>query len=721
MDTVNKGSFTLPGEAGYEKLTLKLADKWGADVIRDSDGTVLSDEITKAGYGIYSTICIIRDHNEWARENQDKLQQSFLMTQPRVAVADRLVIALMEDFFAEQFRINDSPDSMKYWQVYDRTTDTLVDASKWNYEKETGTVVLDEVSLWHSYTVSFLAYRIWEEISMYNHTTNNWDKEHLMQIDPVYPETQAYMKNWMTDWCKTHPDTTVVRFTSMFYNFVWIWGSSERNRTLYSDWASYDFTVSPRMLDGFASKYGYSLTAEDFINQGKLHVTHMPCDRKKKDWIDYINRFVIDFGKELIDIVHHYGKKAYVFYDDSWVGIEPYKPTFKEFGFDGLIKCVFSGYEARLCSGVEVETHELRLHPYLFPVGLGGLPTFMEGGNPTLDAKKYWNSVRRALLRCPIDRIGLGGYLHLVEDFPDFVDYIAKISDEFREIKELHKAGKPYVCKTRVAVLHFWGSMRSWSLSGHFHETYMHDLIHVNEALSGLPLDVRFIDFEDVKKGALADVDVVINAGAAGSAWSGGDAWRDKEVIEKLTEWVYGGGTFIGVGETSAVSGNSSFFQMSHVLGVDEDIIDRVCHGQWSFAVDETAARAVMGKDAYVKGKVKCHLTDGKACVLAAEGDNPVLTKNRFGEGQGIYLSSFEVNNANTRMLLNLILEAGKEQTDGNYLTDNADMECAYYPARKTLIVINNSKDVQECSIKTEYGTQKVTLEAFDTVIKKLQ
>ena len=85
-----KGGFTLPGEAGYEKLTLELADKWGADVIRDSDGTVLSDEITNAGYGIYSTICIIRDHNAWAKENQDKLQQTFLMTSPKVATAKQL-------------------------------------------------------------------------------------------------------------------------------------------------------------------------------------------------------------------------------------------------------------------------------------------------------------------------------------------------------------------------------------------------------------------------------------------------------------------------------------------------------------------------------------------------------------------------------------------------------------------------------------------------------
>ena len=74
------GGFTLPGESGQEKLTLELAKKWGADVIRDSDGTQLSDEILDAGYDIYSTICIIRDHNAWAKEHPECLQQSFLST-----------------------------------------------------------------------------------------------------------------------------------------------------------------------------------------------------------------------------------------------------------------------------------------------------------------------------------------------------------------------------------------------------------------------------------------------------------------------------------------------------------------------------------------------------------------------------------------------------------------------------------------------------------------
>ncbi len=711
--SAQKGGFTLPGESGYEKLTLKMAEKWGADVIRDSDGTVLSDEILNAGYGIYSTICIIRDHNEWAKKNMDKLQQTFLMTQPIVADSDTLTVELMKDFFAEQFLINESDDSLKYWQVYDRTTDTPVGREHWSYAD--GKVTIKGIKPWHKYTVSFMAYRIWEEISMYNHTTNNWTKEHLMQIDPRHEATREYMLSWMRNWCETHPDTTVVRFTSMFYNFVWIWGSSARNRNLFSDWGSYDFTVSPLALDEFAKKYGYSLTAEDFINQGKLHVTHMVGTKQKADWMEFVNDFVIWFGKQLVDIVHEYGKKAYVFYDDSWVGIEPYNGRFKEFGFDGLIKCVFSGYEARLCSGVDVPTHELRLHPYLFPVGLGGAPTFMEGGNPTLDAKKYWNSVRRALLRQPVDRIGLGGYLHLVEPFPDFCDYIEKVSDEFRTVKSFHAQGAPLSIKTKVAVLHSWGKLRSWTLSGHFHETYMNDLIHINESLSGLPVDVSFISFEDVKAGALKDVDVVINAGYAGSAWSGGDNWKDEEVVSKLTEWVYNGGTFIGVDEPSAVAGYDTYFRMAHVLGIDEDTGARICHGKWQY--DVSPVDGLMPEGSSIRGRSGLYLTDGKARVVAEADGAPAMTINDFGKGKGIYMSHYNISLENTRMLFNTILFAGGEALDGEYITDNPYTECAYYPASNMLVIINNSGKTQTASVKTEAGVKTATLEAYDTAI----
>lgn len=303
----SQGGFTLPGEAGYEALTLRLAEKWGADVIRDSDGTALSAEILESGYDIYSTICIIRNHNEWAKKNPDKQQQTFLMTPPETAVSGKLEIHLLGSFSKEQFAVNDSPEAMVYWQVYDRTLNKELGRREWDYDSERKSVSISAVP-WHKYTISFLAYRIWEEISMYNHKTNDWDTEHLMQIDPVHQEVQSYMLNWMQEWCESHPHTNVVRFTSMFYNFVWIWGSSKRRQNIYTDWASYDFTVSPAALGQFEKEYGYALTAEDFINQGKLHVTHMPGTRKKADWMDFVNRFVVSFGKKLIDIVHRYGK-----------------------------------------------------------------------------------------------------------------------------------------------------------------------------------------------------------------------------------------------------------------------------------------------------------------------------------------------------------------------------------------------------------------------------
>jgi beta-D-galactosyl-(1->4)-L-rhamnose phosphorylase len=710
-----KGSFTLPGEAGYESLTLQLAKKWGADVIRDSDGTRLSDEIINAGYGIYSTICIIRDHNQWASKNLDKLQQCFLITNPKVATQGYICIYLMEDFFTGQFKVNDSKEAIKYWQVYDRTTGEEVPREQWHYDRETGNVVITGVASWHKYTVSFMAYRIWEEISMYNHTTNHWDKEHLMQIDPIYEETQKYLLDWMGNWCIKNKETTVVRFTSLFYNFVWIWGSNEGNRHLFTDWGSYDFTVSSRALDLFSKKYGYSMTAEDFVNGGKYQVSHMPCEQRKLDWMAFINDFVIEFGKKLIDIVHQNGKMAYVFYDDSWVGMEPYNGRFHEFGFDGLIKCVFSGYEARLCSGVEVDTHELRLHPYLFPVGLGGLPTFMEGGNPTLDAKKFWINIRRALLREPVDRIGLGGYLHLVEPYPDFCDYIEKIADEFRSIKELHHKGKPYDIKTKVAVLHCYGKLRSWTLSGHFHETYMHDLIHVNEALSGLPVDVQFIDFEDIRQGKLKDIDVVINAGYAGSAWSGGKHWNDHKSVEMLTKWVYEGGTFIGINQPSAVAGYDNFFRMAHVLGVDEDTGSKVSHGRWKYGVNDS--NGLLPEGASIKPKNNIYLTDGSAEVLSETEGMLTLTSNAFGKGKGIYLPSFEISIENTRLLLNLLRFAGNELNETKYITDNLYTECAYYPESKILVVINNSDQLQKAAVDTEFGIQRVELEPFDTII----
>lgn len=734
------GSFTLPGEAGCEALTLKLAEQWGADVIRDSDGTKLSDEIVNAGYGIYSTICIIRDHNEWAKSHMDRLQQTFLMSAPKTAESETVTICLLDDYFKEQFLVNTSEASIEYWQVFDRTDNTEIPRKQWEFDETTSTVTIPGAKQYHEYTVNFLAYRIWEEINMYNHVTNHWDKEHLMPVDPRYPDVQEYLLSWLKNWCVENPDTTVVRFTSLFYNFVWIWGEDERHRNHFTDWGSYDFTVSPEALNQFETEYGYRLTSEDFINQGKLHATHMAPCKKQLDYMKFTNRFVISFGKKLVDLVHSYGKKAYVFYDDSWVGLEPYFPTFTEFGFDGIIKCIFSGYEVRLCAGVDVPTHEVRLHPYLFPVGLGGAPTFTKGGDPKRDAQKYWVDARRAMLRAKIDRIGLGGYLHLLEDYPDFVEYISHIADEFRAIKALHEEGEPQMLPFHAGVLTAWGKTRSWTLSGHFHETWKNDLIHINEALAGWPVKVDYLDFEDIKKQDLSDYDVIINAGFAGSAWSGGEQWTDSFVVKKLREYAQKGGCILGVFQPSMTTGYMTNFRLADVLGVDQDMGERCCHGRIAYQKSEnffgesnlTSENSSKFYAAVenLKGAEGIYLTDSEVQVLAEdvtyspigeEVHTPKLTYHPYGKGCGIYLSHFTYSAENSRFLLELLLKAAGKEEFRAQLGDNLYCEAAYFPHSGKAVAINNSGQPQHLKVTLGNVEKELDLNPWDSCITEIE
>ena len=687
MDDLKTGSFTLPGEAGYETLTLALAKRWGADAIRDSDGTTLSDRILQAGFDIYKTLCVIRRHNRWIERHLDCRQQCILSTSPRVCEGETLRVPLIEDFFQEQFQVNDTPEALARWQVYDRTTGEPLPEKDWQYDSKTQSVTIRGRE-WHSYTVSFFAWRIWEEISMYNHTTNGWDTEHLMQLDPVCPEAQSYLKDWLNTWCEQNPHTDIVRFTSLFYNFGWIWGSSPKNRFLFTDWASYDFTVSPRMMQAFETEYGYPLTAEYFIKGGRRSPGHDVPDTIKRDWMAFVQRFVNAFTRELTDIVHRHGKRAYVFYDDSWIGMEPYNGNFQQMNFDGLIKCVFSGFEARLCADVPVPVHEIRLHPYLFPVGLGGAPTFAEGGDPSRDAQTYWRQVRRALMRKPVERIGLGGYLHLTEGFPAFVDSIETIADEFRQLKALHQQSCVYSLPCKVAVLTAWGKLRAWTLSGHFHESDDHDLMHIIECLAGLPLDVSFISFDDVKRGALKDVDALVCAGRVGTAWSGGETWREPQVMEAVTEFVYGGGTFLGVNEPSAVQGYTDTLRMAHVLGVN--LGEHCSHGEWQYTVETPGW--VKETEAVVPAHAKAYLVDAQTEVWLAENGHLALTRRAFGKGQGIYAGGFRYSPRNARLLLKLL-------TDDIFmeaLADNPAVDCAWFQDAGVIVLSNQTDTPQQ-------------------------
>ncbi len=703
-----KGNFTLPGEAGYEDLTLELAERWGADAIRDSDGTVLSDKIIQADYPVYSTICLIRADNEWAKANRDKLQQNYLMSDPVVAENSSVTIDLLKGFFREQFEVNANDDPKEWWQVFDRTTGEEIPKDLWTFDVATGSVTIKNVQKWHTYTVNFLAYRIWEGISMYNHTTNDWgDREHQMPIDPIYPEAQQAMLNYLKKWLEERPKTKIVRFTSLFYNFAWFWGDPLIQKFRYADWGSYEMTVSPRAMRLFAEAKGYHMTSEDFVNNGAYCSSHnVPSDRLW-DWMDFMNQFVVDFGRKCIDMVHDAGKVAYMFYDDHWVGTEPWGERFKDLNFDGLIKCVFNAFEARLCAGVQgVETKELRLHPYLFPTGLKGEPTFMEGGDPALDAKRFWANIRRGLLRVPIDRIGLGGYLHLVQDFPDFIEAIEHIADEFRMLQQFHASGAPYTAPLKIVVLTAWGKWRSWVYVGHFLPGV--EIYEVTESLAGLPVDVSFTGFREILENGIPEgTDVIINAGRVGSAWSGGDYWKNTKVIETITKWVADGGGFIGIGEPSAIKHANQYFQLAHLLGVDREIGLTMSHVklQASASPEHFILEDINGEVDFGKDIDNIYILSRDIRVLIENDGSPQITVNSFGKGKAIYLSGFKFSPENSRLLhRSLFTAAGRESEYKTWTCSNVHADCAYYPKNKKLVVISGSDHAETTKVFDNKG-----------------
>jgi beta-D-galactosyl-(1->4)-L-rhamnose phosphorylase len=702
------GDFTLPGEAGYEDITLELAERWGADAIRDSDGTVLSEKIIRADYPVYSTICLIRADNEWAKANRDKLQQNYLMSDPVVAEKETVEIDLLNGFFREQFEVNANDDPKTWWQVFDRTTGEEVSKNQWTFDKTTGIVTINKVQIWHKYTVNFLAYRIWEAISMYNHITNDWgDREHQMPIDPIYPEAQEAILSYLKRWLDEHPRTKIVRFTSLFYNFAWFWGNPSLQKFRYADWGSYEMTVSPRAMRLFAEAKGYKMTSEDFVNNGAYCSSHnVPSDRLW-DWMHFMNEFVVSFGRKCIDMVHNAGKVAYMFYDDHWVGTEPWGERYRDLNFDGLIKCVFNAFETRLCAGVQgSRIKELRLHPYLFPTGLKGEPTFMEGGDPAADARQFWANIRRGLLRVPIDRIGLGGYLHLVRDFPDFIDAIDHIADEFRKLKQLHAGGKPYTAPLKAIVLTAWGKWRSWGYVGHFIPGV--EIYEVTESLAGLPVDVSFIGFRDIlENGIPEDTDVIINAGKVGTAWSGGDYWKNKEVIETITKWVADGGGFLGIGEPSAVKHLGQYFQLAHLLGVDREIGLQLSNIKLSvsaspkhFILEDLDGNIDFGKDID-----NIYILSKDTNVLVDKDGSPKITLNSFGNGKAIYMSGFKFSPENSRLVhRSLFTVAGKESEYSDWSCSNVRTDCAYYPADKKLVVISSSDNAETTEVVDDTG-----------------
>lgn len=700
---------------------MELMDRWGADALRDSDGTKLDDEIKQLDAKIYTTYFVARNHNDFAEQHTEEMQQLYLMSQHNTAIDTKLDVDFLKGYFQEQIEPDYIHDSKVWWEVIDRTTGEVVNPYDWEVNEDTNRLQIKNARPWHEYTVSFLAYMKWDPTQMYNHITNGWgDTPHDIPFDVRKPHSNQFVKDYLQEWLGDNPDTDVVRFTTFFYHFTLVFNNLGKEK--FVDWFGYGASVSVAALEAFEQEKGYRLRPEDIVDKGYYNTTFRVPSKAYLDYMDFIQKFVAREVKELVDMVHDSDKEAMMFLGDNWIGTEPYGDYFKETGMDAVVGSVGDGTTLRMISDIpDVNYTEGRFLPYFFP------DTFYEGNNPVIEANKNWLTARRALMRNPLDRIGYGGYLSLAYDFPAFVDYVEKITDEFREIYDKVKDVKPYT-GIKVAVLNSWGKIRTWQthMVAHgkwYKQTYSYE--GVLEALSGAAADVSFISFDDViEHGVPEDVDVLINAGDVGTAFSGGERWLEEALISTIREWVYNGGGFVGIGEPSAVHHGGRFFQLANIMGVDKELGYSLSTNK---CVTEPVDSHFISRDmtAFNFGESMKNiyaLTEDTEVIEQSDGEVH-LSSSSFGKGRGVYIAGLPFSHENTRLLMRAMYYAAHKADEfEKWHTSNIYCEVHAYPAVEKYAVVNNSNERQTTDVYDGKGRKHVmTLEPSEIVWEEFQ
>lgn len=256
---------------------------------------------------------------------------------------------------------------------------------------------------------------------------------------------------------------------------------------------------------------------------------------------------------------------------------------------------------------------------------------------------------------------------------------------------------------------------------GHMHEHPELPLNHIYEAMAGLPIELRAIRLADVaESGVSDDIDVLINAGAAGDAWSGGDIWKKGELKAALNRFVAGGGALIGIGEPSAVNHGMRYFQMADVLGVDREIGQTICCGKYKYSKCQGhfITEGTPDIPPFHNAVNGVYALDGHTQVLLEEDGNVKLAVREFGAGRSVYMSGFTYSAQNTRLLYRAILWAvRREEQMQHWMPDQAECECGYYPKSRKLVVINNGAHQVQTTMRGENRVFCLTLEPLDTVI----
>jgi len=636
---------------------------------------IATSEATREGVGLwkergFATVMLgslpMRP-GDWLKEHPEDSQYGYWVTPPVQAEGDSVVIPLRPTRWGHE-HITMRFDPRQHWLVLDQTAGRVVPPDQWAVDAEGQSVTVKAATAGHAYVVYFM-----EEQAVGDPLRESFVEGSLQvlreRLEPLKGVLDTY---WYDDLGYAYPGPTP--------QGPW-------------DWESYTFAAHPANQQAFEKDTGIKVDPRWLVLAPRTIDVVPPPEYLR--WSEWVQARMKPWLRRATDVPHSLGMRAWLYWGDCHVGMEPYLSSLTAGKLDELDKPAADPVTARaladLCDIAPGLVRRFRVD-WLFTDRVSQ-PREAE----RMRAK--WAAARRGLLLCPVRGIYWMTF-DLVPQVAEaavregLTETLADINDEFRLVAEQLGDRRAWRHDLHVTVLHSWGKQYSWRPWGS----------PVLRPLASLPVEVSFARLADVERDGLpADTDVLLVYGLPGTAWSGGRWWESGKVAQAVGELVRGGGGVLALQAPSELPGDQPRWALSDLLGVAATGaaalaaagLDESAAADRGLEVPAAKAHFVLGDaPAAVPGlreTVRAVVSAPDATVLADAldaqgGRSPGLVVRDVGKGRAVYLCGYSGEQAFGELFRRaLFWAAGREDAEGWLKAEGPQAEAYAYPDRDLL------------------------------------
>lgn len=616
------------------------------------------------------------------------------------------------------------------WHVWDMTDGDGGKIWKYGWSVTNGILTLtnnvNTIEVGHQYSVTFSA-----------------DLYGGLDVDLVNSDARGFWEAKLTNALAQNGwDVDVYRPTRLMYGFQELKATDET--PIFFDWYGYGTSVNSNDIALMTNVTGQSYFNTSWLIENGVHrsVNDVPSDDYRA-WMTVQQAHALDYASNLCYRVHNdpldddNPNRVCFFWGDAWVGIEPHLGMLDECGFDEVVtSCNDETSARRIMSFPGAQCRRFR---QWWNTDGGSISNEI-----SVHEETFKHAMRGMLFACP-DGFGYGGDLQ--EDIPDdSTDAIRNmIGGQYEKFELVHNylnGMKPYTNGIVVYVVNSWGEIRSWPKNFTVNPSQQG-----LQALTDLPIDVRFISFEEIDgtNRIPDDADVLLCLGEPGSSWAGDSDWTsggDNTVARTIKNFVKAGGGFVGIDAAGILTEDNSL-PIGNMYGLEYDGTASDAAAQrhytkydpWRFQDDVRkyvisdkevvldSSRTILTNAPDDLGDViyNCLMdvdTSVNPTILASDSGSgrPLVTANDFENGKAIYIAGVGTSMAYQEFLKQAIYYvAGTKGTGALELLDCATPGAFvyYYPETRLFIAYNMEADVSQIDVKASAiaeGTVGVTL-----------